>query len=136
MRRGASILKIKRAAIWRQPQRNRLIARLARQLQTGDGAALTRSFPAIPQSVLACGALRVAVLVENVEHLICLLRRLPGSTPATGGEVNMAGRSQRDCQLLAFTRSTMDPKNSECQYSTKVVALLKNYSRLLLHFIK
>lgn len=62
----ASVLEAKRASIWRCPQRNRLVAGLARRLTARTGRE------SICRSELQLETDRIIVAVENVEHAAAL----------------------------------------------------------------
>jgi len=97
---SANMMEIKRQEIWHQPVRNRLITKLAKQLAAGDYHVLGENVGATQRQP------RVAVLVESVEHLIQLAKRLPEYNIVTGSDVNTHGLPAGDVQLLDSRRST------------------------------
>jgi hypothetical protein len=96
------IVSIKRQALWRHGLRNRRLAALARALAAGDHQRLD----AESRVVAAClagrgGALKVALLVENVEHALAIAERLPGWPIVAGFHVATVGLPVWLAALLA-----------------------------------
>jgi hypothetical protein len=89
----ATLLALARTAIWHNGHWNRLIAGLARALVAGEHQKLRHWSPVLAQAVAKLSDPRVVVLVENVEHALALLPRLPGWSLLTG-EVNTQGLNQ------------------------------------------
>ena len=83
--------ELKRDGIWRNPVRNRRLARLIRQLAEGDTGTVRKEFPRLEAMTdeQLCG--RTCVRVENLDQAEALLRWLPGlplvaSAPPAGTE--------------------------------------------------
>jgi hypothetical protein len=73
------IVSIKRQALWQHGLRNRRLAALARALVDGDYKRLDAESPVVAARLAGRGSsLKVALLVENVEHALALAERLPG----------------------------------------------------------
>ena len=83
---GADPVTIHRSGIWRNPVRNRRIARLAQALHGNDQQALQR-FQRVSQAIGRREVRRVAVLVANVEHGLQIARKLPGWPLITGPDI-------------------------------------------------
>lgn len=108
--RGTDQELLFRRGFWQHPSRNRIIARLARELRDGNHAPLARyreiarwihDHPQRPS--------RITVLVDNVEHAISLGEQLP-NWPIIAGENNSAslnthGLAERKRRLLHERRS-------------------------------
>jgi hypothetical protein len=72
-------VSIKRQALWRHGLRNRRLAALARALAEGDHQRLDAESPIVAARLTGrSGALKVAVLVECIEHALAIAERLPG----------------------------------------------------------
>jgi hypothetical protein len=78
VRSGDGVRAWKRATYWENRPRNRLAARLAHALVSGDAAALERLGAAGLPAGLITGYLRVALLVESAAHFRELRGLLPG----------------------------------------------------------
>jgi hypothetical protein len=74
----ANDLELKRHGVWRNKGRNRQVARVARALAEGDQEQLKALLPSLPHARLPAGPRDVMVLVENVEHDLALMHKLPG----------------------------------------------------------
>ena len=98
-------VSIKRQALWRHGLRNRRIAALARAVADADHARLRAECPAVAARLASRGgALKVALLVENVEHALAIAERLPGWPIKTGLHVATVGLPGRLAALLAQRR--------------------------------
>jgi hypothetical protein len=96
---------LKREGLWRHGLRNRRIAALARALADADHPRLDAEYPALaPRLASRGGPLKVAVLVENVEHGLAIAGRLPGWPIKTGPHVATVGLPGRLAGLLARRR--------------------------------
>jgi hypothetical protein len=96
---------IKRQALWRHGLRNRRVAALARALADGDRQRLDAGYPAVAARLAGrSGPLKVAVLVENIEHALAVAERLPGWPIKTGPHVATVGLPGRLAALLARRR--------------------------------
>ena len=96
---------IKRQALWRHGLRNRRLATLARALAGGDQQRLVAEYPAVAAPHAGRSApLRVAVLVENVEHALGIAERLPGWPIVAGSHVATVGLPGRPAALWTQRR--------------------------------
>ncbi len=96
---------LKRRGLWRSGLRNRRIAALARALADADHARLRAECPAVAARLAGRGGtLKVALLVENVEHALAIAGRLPDWPIKTGPHVATVGLPRRLAALLAQRR--------------------------------
>lgn len=79
-----SPLEVKRAGVFGNHVRNRLIAKVARQLSVGDPAAYDQLWREISTECRTPAAKTVAVVVENVAHAEKIRKRLRGWPVWTG----------------------------------------------------
>jgi hypothetical protein len=98
------ILELKRAAIWQHPVRNRQISHLAQALAAGDTRRIKELLPAAEPLLPPKRALHVAILVENLDHLLALSRHLPDWSLLAGSSLSLVGihgmdRSRLERQL-------------------------------------
>ena len=83
---------LKREGLWRHGLRNRRIAALARAVADADHARLRAECPAVAARLASRGGtLKVAVLVENIEHALAIAGRLPDWPIKTGLHVATVG---------------------------------------------
>ena len=99
-----NVLELKRHGIWNQERRNRQIARLARAFASDDKAELARLLPSVPATALPSKPRRVLVLVENLEHALKLMNKLPDWAVYTSRVVELKGLPQT--QLAGLTDRT------------------------------
>ena len=99
-----NVVALKRAAIWRHGLRNRWIARLARDLAAGDGRALRALKAPTAERLQGAGEMSVVVLVENLEHALDLVARLPGWPIVAAADIAAAGLRAEQAELLARSR--------------------------------
>ena len=101
----ANDLELKRYGVWHNDSRNRQIARVARAFVTGGLKALTGlllsdsplpSWPAPPNTF---------IVVENVEHALALLPKLPGWSVMAAGLVNLDGLSAQQQAAIEYPTS-------------------------------
>jgi hypothetical protein len=97
---GLDDVEVKRQGIWRNPMRNRRIARLARLLHDDGADQLRRQFPAVAEALAGTSTASVFVVVENLEHGLELARKLSGWPLIAGPSPNTAGLSANDVQIL------------------------------------
>ena len=96
---------LKREGLWRHGLRNRRIAALARALADGDRRRLDAEYPAVAGRLEGRPRpLKVAVLVENIEHALAVAGRLPGWPIVAGPHVATVGLPGRPAGLLAQRR--------------------------------
>ena len=90
---SSDVLTLKRRAVWRNPARNRRLARLAKALAAGDTKRLAHQFPRVA-SAASGSPLRVLVLADNVEQAEILGQQLPGWPIVTAGSTAGAAQAQ------------------------------------------
>ena len=96
---------LKREGLWRHGLRNRRIAALARALADGDRRRLDAKYPAVAARLEGRPRpLKVAVLVENIEHALAVAGRLPGWPIVAGAHIATVGLPGRPAGLLAQRR--------------------------------
>jgi hypothetical protein len=99
------IVSIKRQALWRYGLRNRRLAALARALADGDHQRLDTELPVVAARLARSGcALKIALLVENIEQALAFAERLPGWPIVAGLHVATVGLTGRLAALLAQRR--------------------------------
>ena len=97
---------LKRKGLWRHGLRNRRIAALARAVADADHARLRAECPAVAARLASRGGtLKVAVLVENIEHALAIAGRLRDWPIKTGPHVATVGLPGRLAALLEKRRS-------------------------------
>src|SRR5262249_5994600 len=79
---------------------NRRIARLARVLARETHMDVPAPITHVPHWYQVLETPRVAVLVENVEHAVCLAQHLPQWGLCFGREVTLAGLSRQQRKML------------------------------------
>ena len=95
-------VSIKVLAVWQHGLRNRRLAALARALANGDHQRLEAEYPAVSARLAGrAGPLKVAVLVENIEHALAIAERLPDWPIVAGFHVATVGLPSRLAGLLA-----------------------------------
>jgi hypothetical protein len=98
-------VSIKREGLWRDGLRNRRLAVLAHALADGDRQRLDAEYPVVAARLAGRGgSLKIALLVENVEHALAMAERLPGWPIKTGPDVATVGLPGRLVALLAQRR--------------------------------
>ena len=96
---------LKREGLWRHGLRNRRLAALARAVADGDHRRLVAEWPAVAaRHASRRGPLKVAVLVENIEHALAIAGRLPDWPIKTGPHVATVGLPGRLAALLEKRR--------------------------------
>jgi hypothetical protein len=114
-----SLLERKRRGLWRQPLRNRRLARLAQALTAEDGAVRATLPPALATALADVATPSVLVLVENVEHGLILARQLAWPLLADP-DVWRSGLSQADQAVLQSGERYGQPR-PRCAVVTAVV---------------
>ena len=109
---------LKRRGLWLHPVRNRVVARVAKALASGDPSSIAAELPSSSRLVPGGGERRVAVLVESLEHALALAARLPGWPLLVGEEVDERGLSAAERRLL----STRRPVGSAASSTTRTIA--------------
>jgi hypothetical protein len=84
-------LLLKRHGLWHNEARNRQVARLASAFAAGDLKRLLQLLPTTAGSRLPRAASSTFVLVENLEHLLELMPKLPGWPVIASGLLNLEG---------------------------------------------
>ncbi|MFC1597690.1 hypothetical protein ACFL5Q_07120, partial [Planctomycetota bacterium] len=84
---GAGLLQVKRNGICRNHVRNRRVAGLATALTAGNRKLLRDKYPSVADAIEAEGPVRVAVMVEAVDHALELADKLRNWPVRTGPEV-------------------------------------------------
>jgi hypothetical protein len=98
-------VSLKRQALWWHGLRNRRLAALARALADGDYQRLDAELSGVAARLARPGgSLKIALLVENVEHAVAIAERLPGWPIVAGFHVTTVGLSARLAALLAQRR--------------------------------
>jgi hypothetical protein len=98
-------VSFKRQALWRHGLRNRRLAALARALADGDYQRLDTELREVAARLVGrSGPLKIALLVENVEHALAIAERLPGWPIVAGSHVATVGLPGRLAALLAQRR--------------------------------
>jgi len=105
----------KRYGLWHNETRNRHVARIARAFAAGDKETLAKMFPTKVLSLLPTGPSRIFLLVENVEHALAVMPKLPDWPVIASGLVNLEGlEAQQRADLegrlvsrMAATSSTL-----------------------------
>lgn len=114
---GDDVLELKRRGIWRNPMRNRRIAKLVQLLRQRQQQQLDRRFPSVAHVVRSRQIRTITVLVENVEHAETLHALLPDASIATAFERTVAtGGAGRDVAVQIATATAfarVDPRNAE-----------------------
>ncbi|MFC1596743.1 hypothetical protein ACFL5Q_02245 [Planctomycetota bacterium] len=87
------LLTLKRRGIWKQHQRNRQIARLAKAIASNDQSFLAEKHSSVARALNGKEAPRVMVLVEGADHALSLAAHLPRWPLLTGPEVITDGLS-------------------------------------------
>jgi hypothetical protein len=91
--------------LWRDGLRSRRVAVLARVLADGDHQRLDAESSVVAARLAGRGGpLKVAVLVENIEHALAIAERLPGWPIVAGSHVATVGLPGRPAGLLARRR--------------------------------
>ena len=98
------VLELKHYAVWNQDERNRQVARLARAAAAGGVEDLAAMLPKAAPAALPAGPRRVLVLVENVEHALILMNKLPHWPVFTSGLRNLDGLSTMQAAALETRR--------------------------------
>jgi hypothetical protein len=94
-----NVLDLKRFGVWDDDERNRQVARIARAFLHGDGEALARLLKPCPPS--NCGSpLNTFIVVENIEHAMKLVPKLPGWSVLSSGLTDMNGLTENEKTAL------------------------------------
>jgi hypothetical protein len=115
----ANDLELKRYGVWYQEGRNRYVARLARAFAAGNKGQLQTLLPSFPQAAIPAGPCNVLVLVENLEHALKLMAKLPGWPLITGGLVNLDGLPSAQKAEVQDTLAAGAPPGPRCAIVTQ-----------------
>jgi hypothetical protein len=96
--------ELRRRAYWEHPVRNRRLARLADLIACGDHEGLARYHSDLASRLKRVARPRVLIVVENIEHAVCVARRLPHWPVLVHERVSVVGLPERDRALLAGQR--------------------------------
>jgi hypothetical protein len=98
-------VEVKRQDVWFHGRRNRLLARLGRQLRQGDRQQRGREFSDVAAGVTFANETNILLVVENVEHGLALADRLPGWPLLTGEGVARGGLTRHQRRKLRDGRA-------------------------------